>query len=200
MHNFNALIAVEGIDGTGKSTLSQAICSSLDAQGFSSVHSAEPTKGQYGRKWRELLASGEFKGSEEIDLLIRDREEHVARLIRPSLSAGMNVILDRYYYSMIAYQTARGYQEEFLHKLNDPFPAADLLIRINLDVSVSLQRLSSTRRDKDVLFENQVFLEKVRKSFDRIKHPNILDLDGAMPTNEQVQLVFQNLMNSTLSA
>ena len=51
---------------------------------------------------------------EELEAFINDRIEHVQSIIQPALDRGSIVVLDRYFYSTIAYQGARGADVESL--------------------------------------------------------------------------------------
>ena len=90
-------IVVEGIDGTGKSTLARALQERLKRMGVSCLCTFEPTDGQWGRKLRDSFTGGErLSLDEELELFIKDREEHVETEILPALEAGRTVICDRY--------------------------------------------------------------------------------------------------------
>ncbi|RBC16462.1 dTMP kinase, partial [Xanthomonas oryzae pv. oryzae] len=71
------LIAIEGIDGAGKTTLARRLTTTLEAAGARVVLSKEPTNGPWGTKLRQSAATGRLSADEEAELLIRDRHEHV---------------------------------------------------------------------------------------------------------------------------
>src|SRR5579862_9479426 len=102
------LIAVEGIDGAGKTTQVKMLRDALERAGLAVVASKEPTSGQWGRIIKESATSGRRTPEEELDLFIKDRAEHVENLIAPAMKDGKIVLLDRYFYSTIAYQGSRG--------------------------------------------------------------------------------------------
>ena len=62
----------------------------------------------WGRKIRESATTGRMTLADELEAFVQDRQQHIRELILPSLQAGKVVILDRYFYSTIAYQGARG--------------------------------------------------------------------------------------------
>jgi dTMP kinase len=65
---------------------------------------------------------------EELDLFLEDRRQHVRERIAPALERGAIVLMDRYYYSTIAYQGARGLDPVEIRRLNEAFaPPADVL-------------------------------------------------------------------------
>ncbi|HRZ34937.1 MAG TPA: dTMP kinase, partial [Candidatus Paceibacterota bacterium] len=103
------LLAIEGIDGAGKSVQAKAVAAVLLARGLDVVLTREPTRGPWGQLLRESAAKGRLSPADELKAFIEDRKQHVAELIRPSLEAGRIVITDRYYFSTVAYQGARGF-------------------------------------------------------------------------------------------
>ncbi|HNH07452.1 MAG TPA: dTMP kinase, partial [Leptospiraceae bacterium] len=98
-------IVIEGIDGSGKSTLSKSLFSEL-SRNMECCLFSEPTQFETGLKIRKHL-KGEISLSKAdlISEFLEDRKLSIERNIQPSLSQGKNVILDRYFYSMAAYQS-----------------------------------------------------------------------------------------------
>lgn len=86
-------VAIEGIDGSGKTTLSKALVRALAALGQHAVYTTEP----FDRVRFDLATwrAGDF---------LHDREAHVRDFIKPHLLAGIHVISDRYAGSQFAYQ------------------------------------------------------------------------------------------------
>lgn len=159
------LIAVEGIDGAGKSTQIRALADVLRALGHEVVVSREPTYGQYGKQLRDSAASGRLTASEEHRLLLLDRREHVDTLIRPALERGAVVVLDRYYFSSMAYQGAAGLDPETIRRDNEAFaPKPDLLVIFDLPVEEGLKRIAA-RGERPNAFEATATLERCRTSF-----------------------------------
>ena len=99
-----ALIALEGIDGSGKSVVSDRLTEYFGSRGYDVLQLREPTDGPWGRKIRTRATSGQGRASprDELDLFVRDRREDVTQNILPALAAGKLVIIDRYYYSTMA--------------------------------------------------------------------------------------------------
>jgi dTMP kinase len=72
--------------------------------------------------------------------------------------------MDRYYYSNIAYQSARGIDAERIRSLNEKFaPKPDLVIILDVSPETALKRIK--HRGKLTAFESRDYLEKVRKNF-----------------------------------
>ena len=164
------LVAVEGIDGAGKTTQVHLVRSRLEARGWPVVTSKEPTDGPWGRKIRATASTGRLSPEEELNAFLADRREHVDQLIRPSLAAGRIVILDRYYFSTIAYQGIRGRDPEELRALNESFaPRPDLLVVLDIDPERALGRIQG-RGDQANHFERAHLLEQSRAIFARYLH------------------------------
>ena len=156
---------LEGIDGTGKSTQARRLGERFTAQGREVVLSREPTDGPWGSKVRESGGSGRMSPQEELECFINDRRQHVEELIVPSLGAGKVVILDRYYFSTMAYQGARGFDSAEIRRMNEVFaPVPDLLLILDLDVDVALQRIGA-RGDTANEFEKRGSLQRCRDIF-----------------------------------
>src|SRR5207248_1337424 len=114
-------VVIEGIDGCGKTTQAELLAKYCSENNLAHVLSKEPTKGKYGTSIRESAARGRLSVEEEIDLLLKDRAEHVKNVINPALRAGKIVILDRYYFSMAAYQGAGGIDPDSILTENEAF-------------------------------------------------------------------------------
>ena len=159
------LIVLEGIDGTGKSTHARRLAEWLETKGRNPVVSREPTDQPWGRKLRESAATGRLSPQDELDYFLRDRSQHVDELIAPSLAAGRDVILDRYYFSTMAYQGARGFDPAEIRHKNEVFaPVPDLLLILDLDVDTSLARIGG-RGDQANEFEQRESLQRCRDIF-----------------------------------
>ena len=74
------LVALEGIDGTGKSTQAKHLAATFRAQGYAVTSLREPTLSPWGRRLREAMATGHriLTPSQELDLFLQDRRYDVA--------------------------------------------------------------------------------------------------------------------------
>lgn len=165
MNQQGLFIVLEGIDGTGKSTQTQSLAGWFREQGREVVCSREPTDGPWGRQIRATAATGRLSPEDELELFLRDRKQHVEELISPALSAGKVVILDRYYFSTMAYQGCRGFDPAEIRRRNEAFaPKPDLLFILDLDVDIALSRIGG-RGDIANEFEKHDALAKCREIF-----------------------------------
>ncbi|MBI81792.1 MAG: dTMP kinase [Planctomycetaceae bacterium] len=175
------LTVVEGIDGTGKSTQVRLLADALAGAGLDVIRSKEPTDGPWGQKIRASASSGRMAPEEELDAFVKDRREHVENLITPGLEAGKVVILDRYFYSSIAYQGARlGNVEEIAQHMSSFAPQPDVVFLIDIDPLVSLDRISGSRGEIPNKFEQVESLNAAREIFNQLaeEDPCIVKLDG----------------------
>jgi dTMP kinase len=101
-------ISVEGLDGTGKTTLCAALSERLAAAGAPVTSLREPGGTPLGEQIRALLAdpSRELSPRAELLLFAAARAELVETVVRPALAAGSWVLLDRFTDSTLAYQGA----------------------------------------------------------------------------------------------
>ncbi len=182
------LIAVEGIDGSGKTTVAKRIVERLKNLGYNAVYLQEPTHGKYGRRIRE--SGRRYDAEEEMKLFLLDRMEDVEKNIIPALKSGKIVVMDRYYYSNIAYQSARGIDPEKIRKMNEKIaPKPDLVILLDLDPEIGMERIR--RRGELSPFEDVGYLKKVREMFLRIADENTVIVDAGKPVEEVEEEVFR---------
>jgi len=164
-HMTGKLIVIEGIDGTGKSTQSNLLAEHLRAQGREVIESHEPTNGPWGRKLRESATTGRLTIEDELEYFLKDRKQHVDELINPTVKRGGIVILDRYYFSSMAYQGYRGIDPTEIRAKNEVFaPQPDHLIILDLPVKTALERIGA-RDGATNEFEKQDALQFCRDLF-----------------------------------
>lgn len=190
-------IVIEGIDGTGKSTQVRRLAEWFTAHGREVVVSREPTDGPWGRKLRESAASGRLEPAQELEYFLNDRRQHVDEVIVPALAAGKVVILDRYYFSTMAYQGARGFDPAEIRRLNEAFaPLPDLLLILDLEVDAAHGRIG-TRGDTANEFEQRESLERCRQIFLSLKDEPFARV---IPSNCSIDEVAARLQQAVRSA
>ena len=175
------LVAFEGIDGSGKTTQAKLLYEYLTRKGLKVVLSKEPTDSIYGQKIKKL-AQGErdlTKPLDEYRLFINDRKIHVENLIKPALREKKIVILDRYYFSTIAYQGALGLDFGKIQEENESFsPIPEIVFLLNVPPRVGIIRIQKGRGEKPNLFEQEKYLSDVSKIFNGLNEDYIVALDG----------------------
>lgn len=142
-----ALIAVEGVDGSGKSTQVHLLHEFLKGRGckvhFSTWNSSDLVKTATKRgKKEQLLTPTTFSLIHATDFA--DRYE---RQILPRLQAGYIVLCDRYIYTAFARDGVRGCDPAWLRKLYSFAQKPDITLHFNVPLQVSLDRILSGRPD-----------------------------------------------------
>ncbi len=100
------LIVFEGIDGCGKSTQMELLVQRFAAEGRACHTWREPGSTLIGERVRDILLDPQTQACPRAELFgyLLARAQLVHDKIAPSLAAGELVVLDRFYYSTIAYQ------------------------------------------------------------------------------------------------
>jgi dTMP kinase len=115
-------IAVEGGEGAGKGSVIERLSSALRHAGKLPLVTREPGGTEAGRAVRALVVERgyDWDPMAELLLIMADRAQHVARVIRPALATGQVVLCDRFVGSTIAYQGAgRGIAPATIAALQD---------------------------------------------------------------------------------
>jgi len=170
---------LEGIDGSGKTTQARSLLRRLRYRGRKAVFFREPTRGKWGRAIKKMAARADsLTPDEELNLFVQDRRENVEKNLKPALKAGKIVVLDRYYFSTIAYQGAKGIDTGRIRRMNEAFAVKpDLVIVLDVDAGAGLARIRG-RKTRDELFEREDYLARVRDVFLGFKGPRFVHLDG----------------------
>ena len=145
------LIALEGIDGCGKSTQARLLAERLGA-----VSTFEPGATPLGGALRGLVLGRDgapVSPRTEALLMAADRAQHVAEVIAPALEAGDWVVTDRYSASTLAYQGfGRGLDRRALEGLVEWATGGirpDLTVLFDLPVEVAAVRRRGTGDGED---------------------------------------------------
>jgi dTMP kinase len=195
-HHFPGfLIAIEGIDGAGKTTQAHHVQEMLQTRKLCVLRTKEPTTGHWGQVLRDSALTGRLSLEEEVETFIKDRKEHVETKINPALEKGHIVIADRYYFSSMAYQGARGIEPQEIMRRNELFaPEPDLLVVLDIEPKIGLERIR-TRGDRANHFEKTGTLKKAREIFNSINKPYLYRVDAT-----QAPEVLSNLIVRQFSA
>ncbi|TXJ38052.1 dTMP kinase [Brachyspira aalborgi] len=185
------LIVIEGIDGSGKSTCAKNLAEKLNSINIKTIYTFEPTHSHYGAKLREGMLSEDLDAEEELLLFVKDRKEHIEYMIKPALEEGYFIILDRYFYSSIAYQGAKGIDiNRIINMHKDFIIKPDIVFIFHLPIDIALNRIISKRGIAD-RFENETYLKKVDKIFHSFNEPFIYHID----TDKDIKIINDELFN-----
>lgn len=180
MDDGGVLIVLEGIDGSGKTTLARRLAEALRAAGHTVIETREPTDGPFGRKIREIAANGRdgVSPEDELDLFMKDRAEHVAEVVRPALAKGLVVVQDRSYFSTVAYQGERGLDRARLLALGESIaPRPDVLLVVDVPAEAAAARIRDSRGFTDD-FEAVESLTRIRQVFLGFDDARVVDATG----------------------
>jgi len=187
------IIAIEGIDGSGKTTVSTEIYSYLSSRGIPVYYSFEPTYMKIGSIIHRFLR-GEIPLDPHSQALLfaADRLEHLSREIIPHIKQGENVILDRYVHSSYAYQGALLNDLKWVVTINKFALAPDLAIYIDAPPSTAIKRIKKKKGSKLSIYEHARFLGKVRNIYKLfVKKGELIEIDG---TKEKDQVISNALV------
>jgi dTMP kinase len=169
-------IAIEGIDGAGKSSVILKLQEKLQAKNQDIVLTREPGGTELGQKLRNIIESTPHSTQAEVFLFAADRQEHFLKIIKPAIKAKKIIISDRSVYSSIAYQGyGHGLNIDNIIEINkialeNKFP--DLLVYLNLDPAVAMERIKNSR-NTITHFEKLDFLKKVVVGFETLTNKAI---------------------------
>jgi dTMP kinase len=163
------LIALEGIDGCGKSTQAALLADHLHAR-----LTFEPGATDLGAALRELLlnpALPDVVPSAEALLMAADRAQHTAQVIEPLLSKGLSIVTDRFTASTLAYQGfGRQLDLVALRALNQwatggVSPDLNVLIDVPLDVARARMKPAQADRLEGL---GEIFQCRVRDGYEQL--------------------------------
>jgi dTMP kinase len=165
-------ISLEGIDGSGKSTQARRLAEAMRALGRDPVLTREPGGAPGAEDIRRLLVEGDparWSPETEILLFTAARRDHLERTIRPALTAGQDVITDRFADSTRVYQGAtRGDLRGLVDAIHDAAIGMepDLTLILDMDPAIALDRGLARSSGEDRFEEFGLpFQKKLRSGF-----------------------------------
>lgn len=187
-------IVFEGGEGSGKSTQAERLAAALSSEAREVVLTFEPGDTKLGAQVRDLLLHVDVPvdARTELLLMLADRAEHVASVIRPALDRGAIVISDRYSPSTLAYQgVARGLGVAIVDQLNAVATGGlepDVVVVLDVSDEVAQQRVPSGRDRLERAGDD--FHATVRGAYrDLAPARGWLVIDGSGPTEDVEALV-----------
>jgi dTMP kinase len=163
------LVVLEGGEAAGKSTQQRVLATRLRERGFTVCETREPGGTALGQEIRALLlhSDGPLDARAELLLMLADRAQHVAEVLRPRIDAGEIVICDRYTPSTLAYQgVARGFGVEEVERMSAGVEGGvtpDVVVVLDLPDDVAESRIAASRDRLER--EGDVFHAMVRAAY-----------------------------------
>src|SRR5882724_6760981 len=196
------LIAVEGVDGSGKSTQLLLLQRWLAARGYR-VHFTEWNSSRLVRrsmkrgKKKDLLTPTTFSLLHAVDFADR-----LTYQIVPPLKAGMIVLADRYVYTAFSRDVARGVHPRWVRAVYGFAPRPDLALYFRVPIEVSLERLLGGRAKlkyheagmdlglaSDPAESFRLFQSRVLDIYDQLAREfdlRVVDATGDIPTQQRI--------------
>lgn len=185
-------ITIDGVEGSGKSTQIDLICSYLQRKGIDVVRTREPGGTDLGEKIRSLLLdvdNKEMHSDTELLLMFSSRNELIQNKIIPALNKGSWVVSDRFTDASFAYQGGgRMLDLNRISKLESWVLGEfqpNLTLFLDVSVDVGMQRVEARAAKDRIELEERAFFERVRSVFiDRSKsYPErikLIDASGSI--------------------
>jgi len=190
--NKGKFITIDGVEGSGKSTQIDLICSYLQRKGINVVRTREPGGTDLGEKIRSLLLdvdNKEMHSDTELLLMFSSRNELIQNKIIPALNKGSWVVSDRFTDASFAYQGGgRMLDLNRISKLESWVLGEfqpNLTLFLDVSVDVGMQRVEARAAKDRIELEERAFFERVRSVFiDRSKsYPErikLIDASGSI--------------------
>jgi len=188
-------IALEGVDGSGKSTVARALIERLTSSGDEAILVREPGGTALGEVVRGLLLDSErLDDWAEVFLFAAQRSELAREVVLPALENGTWVVSDRSYYSSIAYQgRGRGLGEDKVRAINEigldgVVPHHVFVLDVEPDLALARQE------DPDRIGKEGVdFQSAVRASYQSlaVAEDKVVLLDGSLSVDEMVSRILE---------
>lgn len=151
--NEGRFIVVEGLDGSGKSSLVKSLCEDLNIMGISAVAGHGIGGTPFSDRIRQIFLDPSFKDMSietELMLLMAARHEQISKFVIPNISKGIWVIMDRFHLSTYTYQH-NAIQRDMLMQIGSHGMSPDLTIFVDVDYETSRERIFSHRGGLDRL-------------------------------------------------
>ena len=170
--NKGRFITIDGVEGAGKSTQIDLICSYLQRKGIKVVRTREPGGTDVGEKIRSVLLdvdNQEMHSDTELLLMFSSRNELIQNKIIPALNNGSWVVSDRFTDASFAYQGGgRMLNLDRIAKLEEWVLGdfqPDLTLLLDISVEIGMTRIEARAAKDRIELEERAFFERVRSAF-----------------------------------
>jgi len=193
-------IAIEGVEGSGKSTQARLLAGALRELGVEAVVAREPGGTAAGEAIRAVALDKELHldAVAELMLMLAARSVFVSEVVKPALAAGRVVLTDRFELSTFAYQGGgRGLPLDRIKEINDMATEGirpDLCLVLDVEVEEGQARGRSSARDR-IEREDVEFHRRVSDAYRRlaVSEPNVALVNGRGEIEEVFGAVWKAL-------
>lgn len=186
------LIAIDGIDGAGKTTLAESLARLLERR--DPLLEKEPTENsEWGRRLKLSAEIGRLSREKELEYFHKDRLHHLKTVIVPAMNSGRIVILDRYVDSTLAYQSSTLKEAENLYqKFLPEIVVPDVTLILDCPAEVGLKRIADSRNGNST-FEVKDTLKLAQEIYGSRKGANYVHIDSQGTKEETLKLAVEVL-------
>lgn len=195
-------ITFEGPDGSGKTTVSTAVCLRLAGEGYNLQYTREPGGSKIAEEIRDVIldpANTAMDARTEALLYAASRRQHLVEKVIPALNKGITVISDRFIDSSLAYQGyARGIGMDAVYDINRfavEGHMPDKTIYLDVDAETGLKRINAHRDYLDRLDQESLdFHQKVHEGYQKVieKYKDrMIIIDASRDVNEVIEDAYQ---------
>ncbi len=181
-------ITFEGIDGSGKTTISKQVYEYLKSKGYNVFYTEEPKNIIFDVR---SLMENDLDDFTRVFIFMADRVEHL-KIIKEHIKKGEIVLCDRFVDSTFAYQGSKLAEKfgsleksyEYIMRIFQPFALdPDLIIYLDVKPEIGFKRIEG--RKKEFFEKDMEYLTKVREFYLFLSHKrNYVVIDSNRDLNE----------------
>ncbi len=203
------LVVVEGIDGAGKTTQAKEIVKRLNKEGYNASYTKEPTDMVIGQFIREKILSGNL----DINplalqyLFNADRVMHMEK-IESLLQKGMIIVMDRYFWSSVAYAMADlgevkdWYFTAFsILSFYNQFILPDFSFFLKVSPDIALERIKQSGKHNEI-YDTAEKLPKIEKNYEGLmkEFPELFTIINAEQKQEEITEEIVGIIKANMSS
>lgn len=167
-------IAIEGIDGSGKTTQAKALVAKLQQEGYKAIYTHEPTDEPTGKFIKKILLGELSVPPVALQYLFgADRAVHLKK-VQKLLDENYLVVTDRYFWSSVAYgvsdmdEVTDFYLTAFsILSFYHRFIVPDVTYFLQVGADVAYKRIEGSKKHKDI-YDNPDKLPLIKKSYEAL--------------------------------
>lgn len=201
------LLVVEGIDGAGKTTQAKEIVKRLNKDGYNAAYTKEPTDQVIGQFIREKILSGNLDINRlALQYLFNaDRVMHMEK-IETLLEKGMIIVMDRYFWSSVAYAMADlGHVQDWyltafsILSFYNQFLLPDFSFFLRVSPSIALERIKTSGKHNEI-YDTAEKLPQIESHYENLmkEFPGVFTIINAERSSEEITSDIVSLIKNQL--